>query len=237
MEEFSSINTKVKTSLHAILLVMVAGCTPGNSPSNAVVGNEFKVVTVEKRFDSSSSPVGYWETSLTYPQLIQTGKTTLDSINKQIDALVERYSCQGSGEHTFAAAPIYGSGSVLSFYYEATWMCASMPSPDSVSGTVNYNLESGTSLSINEEFIDASAQRRFVDLANQLLEEKLRKLPKEEISGCKPFENASNALVSAQGIEMRSLSSVHGEPDCPVSVLVPETELGSFFKPNSVILK
>lgn len=222
--------------LKALLFVMVAGCASGNSPSNATESIEFKVVTVEKRLDSSSSPVGYWETSLTYPQLKQTGKKTLDSVNKQIAALVDRYSCQGLGDQTFAAEPIYSNGRVLSFHYEAAWMCESMPSPDSISGTANYNLESGASLSVNEEFIDASSQKRFLDLANQLLEQKLGTLPKEETSGCAPFESVRNALIAAQGIEMRGLSSVHGEPDCPVSVLIPENELGSFFKPGSVIL-
>ncbi|GEM_PF-3034454 len=237
MEESRNISTRERICLKALLLVMAAGCTSCNSPSNATESNEFKVVTVEKRLDSSSSPVGYWGTSLTYPQLIQAGKKTLDSVNKQIDALVDRYSCQGPGDQAFTAEPIYSNGRALSFYYEATWMCESMPSPDSTSGTANYNLETGASLTVNEEFLDATSQKRFIELANQLLEEKLRKLPEEDISGCAPFENARNALITAQGIELRGLPPIHGEPDCPVSVLIPKTELGSFFKPDSVILK
>ena len=223
--------------LKALLLVLVAGCTAGNSQSNATESNELKVVTVDKKLDSPSSPVGYWEISLTYPQLKQTENKTFDSVNKQITALVDKYSCHGSGDQTFTAESIYSNGHVLSFYYEAMWMCESMPSPDSTSGMVNYNLETGTLLSVNQDFIDPSSQKRFIDFANQLLKKKLKELPKDEVSGCPPFENAGNALITAQGIEMRGLTSAHGEADCPVSVLIPKTELGSFFKPNSVILK
>lgn len=223
--------------LKVLLLFMVTGCTVGNSPSNATENNGLQIITVEKQLDSSSSPVGYWEISLTYPQLKQTENKTLESVNKQITALVDKYSCQGKGDQTFTAEPIYSNGHVLSFYYEAMWMCETMPSPDSTSGTASYNLETGTPLSIQNEFIGASSQKRFIDLANQLLKNSLKKLPKEEISGCTPFTNVRDAQIVAQGIKMRGLSSIHGDQDCPISVLIPRTELGTFVKSDSVILK
>lgn len=223
--------------IRTLLLASTAGCTAWATPAWVAENTVYHVVTIEKQLNSPSSPVGYWETSLIYPQLKQTEDKTLDSVNKQITALVTRYSCHGSGDQTFTAEPIYSNGHVLSFYYEAMWMCESMPSPDSTSGTASYNLETGESLSINKEFIDASSQKRFIDLANQLLTENLKKLPKDEIAGCVPFTNAGNVLITPQGLEMRGLSAIHGEPDCTIGVLIPRTELGSLFKPDSVLLK
>ena len=222
--------------LKVILLTLVTGCTAGNSPSNAAETNSIEMVAIEKQLNDPLSPVGYWEVNLVYPQLKQTENKTFASVNKQISDLVSKYSCQDAGDQTFTADHVYDNGHVLSFYYEVMWMCATMPSPDSVSKTINYNLETGAPLLISREFIDSSDQGRFNFIANQFTEKNFKKLPEKNLS-CAPFYSADQALLTAQGVEMRDHATIHGESDCQVSVVIPTKDLTSFFKHDSIILQ
>jgi hypothetical protein len=222
--------------LKVLLLTFATGCTAGNSLFNAAEGDGFEIVIVEKQLDDSSSPVGYWEISLSYPQLKKPDNDTLVSVNKKIVALVNKYSCQGPGDQTFTAADIYSNGHVLSFYYEAMWMCATMPSPDSVSNTVSYNLETGAPLLIDKEFINSAARDRFIVHVNKLLQKKLENLS-EKSPSCMPFNNVGHALLTSKGLAMRGLATMHGGSGCPDSVVIPKKDLSLFFKSNSLILR
>lgn len=226
-----------KNYLVFFFLALTTGCNAGSSPSNAPSNVQFHIVTTDKKVDDPSSPVGYWEISLSYPQLDKATSKEFQSINKQIAELVNKYSCQQDGDKTFTADPVSSNGHVLSFYYEAMWMCSTMPSPDSTSGTVSYNLDTGKPLAITNEFKDEASHKRFLALANQLLDNKLKKQPSTETSNCHPYTNANNALIDTRGIELKEISKADDEADCPVSVLIPKDKLTSFFKPDSVVMK
>jgi hypothetical protein len=213
-----------------LLLVFASGCTPWFQPIWAAENSGLHIITTEKQLADASSPVGYWEIALTYPQFRETKNSALESVNKQITDLVNRYSCQGPGDQTFTVEPIYSNNYVLSFYYEAMWMCAAMPSPDSRSGIINFNLETGMPLSIGKEFIDEAARERFIAQSNTTLK-------KEQATYCTPINNTSNALITEQGIKVKGASATHGEADCPVYVLIQKKEFPSFFRSDSILLK
>ncbi|MEJ2407676.1 MAG: hypothetical protein P8171_26130 [Candidatus Thiodiazotropha sp.] len=230
----------LKKYIGIALLVIASGCDAGNKAQDAGAEQEkssFHIVKMDKQLQDPASPVGYWEVSLTYPQLINGAAASLDVVNKRIRKLVDDYSCQGMGDQTFTADPVYSNGRVLGFYYEAMWMCPTMPSPDSTSGVVNYNLKTGGTIDIRKEFIDEASLKRFVALANEALNKKLEGLPASEKAYCAPFDETASLFVAQDGIVVKGLSASGEEPDCPVSITIHKKELAAFVKTGSVILE
>lgn len=73
--------------------------------------------------DDETSTVGYWELSLSYPEVSgKLSELAIKKVNGTIATLVEKYRCTGSGDNTFSSEVKYFDKQLLSMSYEA--MCS-----------------------------------------------------------------------------------------------------------------
>lgn len=89
---------------------------------------------------------------LEYP--IFKGNSAASLVNKDISFFINSVGCLDSGDRHITVEIKKQTDELLSLAYAASWMCDDMPRPDSTSGSLNYNLEKSTKISLNSVIIE-----------------------------------------------------------------------------------
>lgn len=196
----------------------------------------FKYIEVSEKIDSPASPLGYWDKNLRYPQIIGLSDSEMaTNINKTIIKLVEEYKCSPEGEQGFESEVTFVNKSVISFKYDAMWMCDSMPGPDSVAGAATIDLSTGKIIVLADELIDMTAVDK---LKNRVAGEVHKLLQAKNVTGADCPETSGEQLyyLTKDYIVFRASFSEHSDSACEVEAKINLNESRQFLKPNSKLL-
>lgn len=135
------------------------------APGAVTVGNAyaFEMIRVKQQVPDNSSPIGYWDIDKSYPVFTAGARReVVASMNAKVAAVVRQYACSGKGDEAFVGEVTLANERLFSMRYEAMWMCAAMPAPDSTVGTLNINMKNGSVVSLRAEFAHEGAYQSFV---------------------------------------------------------------------------
>lgn len=194
---------------------------------------EYQLRTEEAAMQDERFPFGFWEITRVYPEVLSTSHpVAAEAANQRIAELVDRFRCEGMGDVAFNTREIHLGHGVLSMAYEASWMCASMPSPERVSGFLNLDLSDGTEIELDEQFRDRYAFERFQEAA-------LRELLKERDSQgvtCPDVRSVNGFHTDGKALWVASLPEEPGPEPCDVKVGFSLPALKDRLKPDNLLL-
>jgi hypothetical protein len=127
--------------------------------------------------------------------------------------------------------------SLLSVSFESMWLCPQMPAPDSNSGSFVFNVKTGESLTLKNEFIDQEAFSSFIRETTAKLQKTISdksmsiKAECEIPSGYSYFFKRNDTLIFV------SSSDVHSDSACTRKIEVPLNEIRSRLVKDSVLFK
>ncbi len=196
----------------------------------------YKYIDVKEKVAAAASPLGYWDITLHYPEVINLSDTnTQAEINSHIKSLVNKYKCPTTGEQTFASEVTLANRQLISFKYDAMWLCDAMPHPDSTTGATTIDLASGKQINIAEQAIDARAydklQTRIISEINKLLTDK-----KAAGTRCPTPDSYANYYLTNENIVFRASYTAHSDSACGVEAKLDYATLRGFIKPQSKLL-
>jgi len=205
-------------------------------PETAASTVELRYVETEQRTPSESAPGGSWVKSVRYPQIEGGVASEIQSaVNQAIAAHVAKYACDGPGDQQFTGVATRGDGTLLSVKYEAMWMCASMPAPQSKTGGLTFDLRTGRRVDLGEEVADASRrdalERRVVQGAKAAAS---RKLGRDAAYCPEPGRTSEFFLTDSAAVFVGMFPS-HVDAACDVEVSIPLGELRPFLRSGSVL--
>jgi hypothetical protein len=233
--------------LAAVLLtcVNVAACDGGGAASASAQSQQegaanfegqvgYELETIAQEIPDDDSPIGYWEVDKTFPVITPTSDVpAAEVINLEVRRLVAQYSCEGKGDETFNSENVFVGERVFSMQYEAMWMCATMPSPDSASGSLNFDLADGSRISLKEQFESADAYHAFGEKALAAMNEQLAAAGSND--ECTPVTALGDFRIDEKHLYVSSPSGEHGESFCEVEVAFEKPEIQDLLKPDSVL--
>lgn len=169
--------------------------------------------TVNKEIESDESPVGFWEVNKTLPTVsIAKAPLSENKINLSLQALSEHFACDNGGDQTFLSEVLHNGSGSLSIKYEAMWLCATMPSPDSMAGIISYDLASGRELVLNTDGLkgnEAELHEKVISAATK---------QKDDIAPCDKFPKFNFAYPAGDTTAFTYLNPNHGDTSCDYSV-------------------
>ena len=148
-----------------------------STKSKVLPDSFFSYVEVKEKTTTSSSPLGYWEKTLRYPQLKNNfNSQAVTVINESVVQLTNKYKCETEGDHDFESEVTLANSVLISFKYNAMWLCDTMPRPDSAIGAATLDLETGAEIKLADEVLDKATAE---ELRNIVLS-KFKKLINEK---------------------------------------------------------
>ena len=214
-----------------------AETTVHNTKSNTQADAVFSYVEVKEKITSDTSPLGYWEKSLRYPQLNKDSNVQVKTlINDSVIQLTNKYKCETEGDQMFEAEVTMVNTALISFKYNTMWLCDTMPRPDSTVGAVTYDLETGAEHKLVDEVIDKTA----ADNLRKMIATKFNKLIHDKNqtgANCPPPAPSDIFYLHDQSMVFRAEYPDHADSACEVEVAVALTELKHFFKSSSKLLQ
>lgn len=236
------------SSAAAVLLLWcppaALGCDSGGmergpqqaGPAAAAQTIEIRYVEAEDRTPSQSAPGGSWVRSVRYPQ-IESGVASeiRSAVNDTIVAHVGKHKCAGPGDQQFTATVTRSDGTVLSLQYEAMWMCASMPAPQSKPGGLTFDLRTGHGMSLGEELTDTARrdalERRVVQGAKAAMSKRLGR----DAAYCPDPRWTSELFLTDSTAVFVGMFASHADAACEVEVSIPLEELRRLLRHGSVL--
>lgn len=208
------------------------------SKSAGQVGQfEYELRTDEASVLDDRFPFGYWEVTRVYPEILSDSHPMVaDAANQKIAALIDQYRCDGLGDQSFRTQEVYLGNGILSIAYEATWMCASMQSPDSESGFLNLALSDGSEVRLEEQFRGPSDYAQFRNRAVRELKHELEEQVSEPEEGCPEISAFNGFHTDGKDLIVSSLSGQHGNTACDVDARFPLQSLEGKLRADSVLL-
>ena len=198
-----------------------------------VEGVSYKIVANEKTIKDEKSPLGEWVLSVSYPEIEGEIKNDIKSkINNSIVTLSKKHRCSVKGEHTFTSNVKFINSAVFSVNYEAMWYCPPMASPDSTTGALTFNLNTGDQINLELHFIDDEARNAFRTLIIKTLKNKVQsgdtcqKKDKYDY-----FYKVKDGLVFVFDVEN------HVDLGCITDIKISNNKLSKYLKSDSFLLK
>lgn len=207
-----------------------------SSPAVEVSPPVYELVNEKKEIKDEFSPVGYWEQSRIYPKVIRGGSPDGRlAANSLILAFLDQYSCEEPGEYSFNTDVTYASDHVISFRYEIMWMCSGMPGPDSTSGAVNIDLQSGEDINLMSQLSSKEHATEFNSIVvaglNTAIDHKSKDLHCSSASGMDSY------YLSESDFTFLHINRNHGTSACDAYYSLAKQQLTKFLRADSVLLK
>lgn len=195
---------------------------------------DFHYVTLEKQTPADTSPVGYWEANLKYPQFINSDNTpALSAINTAITATVNSYKCDGPGDQGFDAAVSFSDSRLFSVKYEVMWMCSTMADLDSDIGAQVYDVSSGALIRFEQQLKDTQAVQQVNTMIDAKIKAALASL--DASLACPAPEQEKPFYIEDGRYVFMTRFLAHADSACEVEVEIPRSDLASYLKAGSVL--
>ena len=199
----------------------------------SVEGVSYKVVSSEKTIMDYKSPLGEWTVSVSYPEIEGEIKENAKSkVNNAIIALSKKYKCRTNGEYTFTADVKFINSAVFSMNFEAMWYCPPMASPDSTTGAVTFNLNTGNQIVLESQFVDKNAENTFSKLILTKIKTQIN-----VSETCSTKEMFDYFYKVKGGLVFVFDASQHADSGCISDIYISNKELSNYLKPGSYLLK
>ncbi len=228
-----------------ILFVLLISCSKGENEINSKVSEDsstqaeklvsevsYGMFSNEKTVKDDGSPMGEWTLSESYPELKGKVKDNVKAkINKSIRELPKKYKCPSGGEHTFTSNVKFINNRIFSMSYEAMWYCPPMASPDSTTGALTFNLNTGDNILIESQYINRDSPY----MLNKLISKKIKDMSKNRKkcllkNNFNYYYKVKNALIFV--FDMKQ----HSDSGCITEVKVENNELVRFINSKSLLL-
>lgn len=198
---------------------------------------EYQLRTEETSMQDDRFPFGFWEITRVYPEVLSDSHpSAAEAANARIAELVDRFRCEGMGDIAFHTREIHLGNGVLSMAYEASWTCASMPSPERVSGFLNLDLADGTEIELDEQFRDRYAFERFQETAiRELLQARESQAASQGVT-CPDIRSVNGFHTDGEELWVASLPEEPGPAPCDVKVGFSLPTLKDRLKPDNLLL-
>lgn len=197
-----------------------------------------RMVKIEEHVEDSSYDLGYWETSLTYPQLTEKISAEVrDPVNEQIVNLVNRYQCSDKGDHSFTATIRYTTPYLLSFSYEAMNMCTTSGRISSDEGAYTVNLATGEEILIDREFNDDDVRKQFEKIVKEKLQKFMQRNSNVDTTECPSQDKFDYYFANQNSLTFGSRSTDHYYSFCNIHIQIPKTEMSQFLRKDSILLR
>lgn len=198
---------------------------------------EYELRTEEASVLDDRFPFGHWEITRVYPEILsESHPSVAEAANGRIAALIDQYRCDGLGDQSFRTQEVYLGPGLLSIAYEATWMCASMETPDSESGFLNLNLADGSEVKLEEQFRGPSDYAQFRNRAVQELNRELEDQVSDSGEDCPEVRAFNGFHTDGTDLTVSSLSDRQGSAACNVHASFPLQSLEGKLRADSVLL-
>lgn len=124
-------------------------CTLNAAPVTGTAGYETQTISFTKK--DETSPLGYWETHIEYPELSGSSES-IRAINAAIAKTAAEYQCdENNGDKEFHAEITLLNKQLISLRFSDSWYCAGMPNTQGRTGTMTYSLIDGQQIEIERE--------------------------------------------------------------------------------------
>ena len=195
---------------------------------------KYEIKAIKKQIPDTTSPIGSWEIDKSYPVISAAPrKDIITSLNQKIMALVEQYTCSGKGDETFTSKVTLANDRVFSMTYESMWMCATMPSPDSTSGTLNVDIKDNSVIDLRNEFSDVSAYNTFVAKTLKRINQKVDERRAQEKVDCAAVTQLGHFYITPEALVISTLPKSHGDTACDIEITIPRREISGQLKTGS----
>ena len=221
---------------------LLASCdlnaSSGKNPQQAGASPDsvFTLVEVSEKVEDPASPFGYWEVTKSFPKLSDS-QSSAQAVNGAIEQIVSKYSCDSPGDEAFNSEVSYSSGELLSFHYEAMWMCQSMPSPDSTTGAATFDLKTGQLINIDSEFSSPDKKKAAYTLLREALDKKVSQIEQDNGMTCNNRSSLDGYYVTDSEIVFLHDASTHDESVCGTEVALKKSDAGKYLRGDSLLLK
>lgn len=129
----------------------------------------YNFVNVNETVSDVSSPFSAWQITKQYPQFtVMSGNIATDKINQSILLLVKQLQCPNKGDFSFSAQVTEINEKHISIKYESSWMCPSMPRPDSHVGGITWQAQTGQRLYLKDFFASENDEAMHEQLLQKL---------------------------------------------------------------------
>ncbi|MCX2781042.1 hypothetical protein [Microbulbifer thermotolerans] len=226
-----------KTVTGLISAILVASCDLSAGADELKSGDTQLISIVEKseKVEDPESPVGYWEITKQFPQ-VANSHDQAKTVNGLINQLVEKYSCNGTGDETFTAELTYSSQDVLSFRYETMWLCPPMLSPESAEGTLTVDLTSGRKLDIDSEFASEDDRKTVMSRVRKGIGDNITSLEKANGIRCGNKSSVDDFYITESDIVFLHTAKTHDEVTCSTAFHFGKEEISDYLKTGSRLL-
>ncbi len=236
-----------KTLLLVTLFTLFTACSDSSTPASdhptstpadlaiekaAADDVSFEMITSELGEENDALPMGYWQSVTSYPQIKGGINSAIkNTTNARIVELSREYSCEQYGDYSFSAEVKRLDSDLFSMSYEVMWFCPGMPSPDSSSGALNYNLHTGTPFEISSEFKDTEAYSAFQAIVRDKLLATQKANPE-----CPSVESSSAFYLTDSSLVFMIYQSRHEDSGCNTEFTIRIDAIRSLLKPSSLLL-
>ena len=195
---------------------------------------KYEMKTIKKQIPDTASPIGSWEIDKSCPVMRTAPRQdSIASLNQKIMALVDQYTCEGKGDETFTGKVTLAGDRVFSMRYESMWMCATMPSPDSTSGTLNINIKDNSAIDLRNEFAGDSAYNTFLAKTLKRINQKVAERRAQQKVECTPVTQLGNFYITPEALVISTLPKSHGDTACDIELTIPRREISRQLKSGS----
>ncbi len=192
----------------------------------------YRMIEHERKIKDDSSPVGEWIVSINYPEIHGKidGKVKT-KINNAISILPDKYGCDENGEYTFSSEVKYLDIHLLGLNYYALWSCSGGPY-QSTSEALVFNLDTGSIVSLESEFINDKKRASFYSIV-------LGEIKKELKAGedCPIKDKFDYFYKTKESLVFVAEMEFHVDSGCITEIKYPLAEMKNYLKSDSLLLR
>lgn len=193
------------------------------------------IVEKSEKIEDSSSPVSHWEVTKRFPKLVESHPQA-ETVNRLILQLVEKYRCDTKGDETFTAQLTYSSQNILSFRYEAMWLCPPMWSPQSDEGAMTIDLISGRILDISGEFTSKEDRKAVMSKARKGIRNNIAAEEKANDISCSDTDSVDAFYITDSDIVFLHTAKAQDDVTCSTTFHFGKKEIANYLKTGSRLL-
>jgi hypothetical protein len=215
----------------AVLLIpLLCSCKPNAEPATNDVG--YKIKTTFFTNEDETSPLGYWETKIEYPEL-SSNDHPFKQINTAISHTATEFQCDESkGDKQFSAEVTLLNEKIISLKFSDSWYCAGMPHSQGKTGALTFNLETGEKVSIEKEIKNDMKK----ELDRKLSSGLKQALKIKQVDGECPLPDVGYFYSTKTDIVFVNKSDDQEVIQCEVEFKIAYSEIKKYLKETSVLL-
>jgi hypothetical protein len=218
----------MKMRLTIILIFFAFSCRPNAEPAKDDIHYETKTIAFTK--DDESSPLGFWETNVEYPLLLEVNPAH-KKVNEAITKIAEEFTCDnGKGDKEFLAEITLLNADIMSLKYSDSWYCEGMANTQGRTGSAIFNLANGNEIKVDNELSEDRSK-----LEIRIRDDFIQSIKNKGVD-C-PEPRPAFSYLAKNEMVFVNYSDDEDSVQCEVEARIPSTEFRKFVKTGSELSK